>query len=128
MKTSKVIKTMGTLGMGAVMGMMIAPKKGEDLRKDVKCTMKKALNSAEKVVDKDNLKEVLDSIGERIEDLDFEETKKSLEKKAESIKKELEKIIKDAKEVKDEIIENTATKLKDGLEDKLEDLLEKLED
>lgn len=130
MKKGKILTTMATLGMGAVAGMMIAPKKGEDLRKDVKCAMKKTVNKAEKVVDKsaDSIKDTLDCIGEKIENLDFENTKKGATKKADEIKKELEKIIKEAKERKDEIVENTATKLKEGLTNKLEDLLETLED
>ncbi len=124
MKKSKIITTMATFAAGAVTGMMYAPKKGEDLREDVKCTMKKAAKKIEKVTDKD----ILDSIGEKIENLNFEKTKKNLTKKADKIKEELEDIIEDAKDKKDDIIENTATKLKEGLAKKLEDLSEDLED
>ena len=74
MKKSKIITTMATFAAGAVTGMMYAPKKGEDLREDVKCTMKKAAKKIEKVTDKD----ILDSIGEKIENLNFEKTKKNL--------------------------------------------------
>ncbi len=124
MKKSKIRTTMATFAAGAVTGMMYAPKKGEDLREDVKCTMKKAAKKIEKVTDKD----ILDSIGEKIENLNFEKTKKNLTKKADKIKEELEDIIEDAKDKKDDIIENTATKLKEGLAKKLEDLSEELED
>ena len=124
MKKGKIMTTMATFTAGAVTGMMFAPKKGEDLREDVKCTMKKAVKKMEKVTDKD----ILDTIGEKIENLNLEKTKKNLTKKANKIKKELEDIIKDAKERKDDIIENTATKLKEGLAKKLEDLSEELED
>ena len=43
MKKGKIMTTMATFTAGAVTGMMLAPKKGEDLREDVKCTMKKAV-------------------------------------------------------------------------------------
>ena len=124
MKKGKIMTTMATFTAGAVTGMMLAPKKGEDLREDVKCTMKKAVKKMEKVTDKD----ILDTVGEKIENLNLEKTKRNLTKKANKIKKELEDIIKDAKERKDDIIENTATKLKKGLAKKLEDLSEELED
>ncbi len=124
MKKGKIMTTMATFTAGAVTGMMLAPKKGEDLREDVKCTMKKAVKKMEKVTDKD----ILDTVGEKIESLNLEKTKRNLTKKANKIKKELEDIIKDAKERKDDIIENTATKLKKGLAKKLEDLSEELED
>ena len=124
MKKGKIMTTMATFTAGAVTGMMLAPKKGEDLREDVKCTMKKAVKKMEKVTDKD----ILDTVGEKIENLNLEKTKRNLTKKANKIKKELEDIIKDAKERKDDIIENTATKLKEGLAKKLEDLSEELED
>ena len=124
MKKGKIMTTMATFTAGAVTGMMLAPKKGEELREDVKCTMKKAVKKMEKVTDKD----ILDTIGEKIENLNLEKTKRNLTKKANKIKKELEDIIKDAKERKDDIIENTATKLKEGLAKKLEDLSEELED
>lgn len=130
MKKNTFMKTMTTFGLGALMGMMVAPKEGEELRKDVKCTVKKASkkmkNSSNDV--KETIKDALESIGEKIEDLDFEESKKDLTKKAESIKNELEKIIKDAREAKDDIVENTAMKLKEGLANKLEDLSDKLKD
>ena len=124
MKKGKIMTTMATFTAGAVTGMMLAPKKGEELREDVKCTMKKAVKKMEKVTDKD----ILDTVGEKIENLNLEKTKRNLTKKANKIKKELEDIIKDAKERKDDIIENTATKLKEGLAKKLEDLSEELED
>ena len=124
MKKGKIMTTMATFTAGAVTGMMFAPKKGEDLREDVKCTMKKAVKKMEKVTDKD----ILDTVGEKIESLKIEKTKKNLTRKANKIKKELEYIIEDSKERKDDIIENTATKLKEGLAKKLEDLSEELED
>ena len=45
MKKGKIMTTMATFTAGAVTGMMLAPKKGEELREDVKCTMKKAVKN-----------------------------------------------------------------------------------
>ncbi len=124
MKKGKIMTTMATFTAGAVTGMMLAPKKGEDLREYVKFTMKKAGKKIKKAADKD----ILDAIGEKIESLNLEKTKKNLTRKANKIKKELEYIIEDAIERKDDIIENTATKLKEGLAKKLEDLSEEIKD
>lgn len=130
MKKSKIITSMATFGLGAVTGMMFAPKKGEDLREDVKCTMKKAAKKIENTTEdvEESIKDTLDSIGERIENLQFETTSKNLSKRGNEIKKDLEKIIKDAKDKKDDILENTASKLKEILADKLNQVAQTLED
>lgn len=60
MKKSKIITTMGTFGLGAVTGMMFAPKEGEKLREDVKCAMKKVTKKTEDAIE--NGKEKIDLI------------------------------------------------------------------
>lgn len=49
MKKSSLFKTMLTFMMGAVTGMLYAPKEGEELREDLKQSAKKTLNKAKKV-------------------------------------------------------------------------------
>lgn len=49
MKKNSLLKTMITFMMGAVTGMLYAPKEGEELREDLKKETKKVLNKAKKV-------------------------------------------------------------------------------
>ena len=49
MKKSKMMTTMVSFMMGAVTGMMFAPKEGEELRKDLKNGATKALKKAKRV-------------------------------------------------------------------------------
>ncbi len=49
MKKNSLFKTMLTFMVGAVTGMLYAPKEGEELREDLKKGTKKALNKAKKV-------------------------------------------------------------------------------
>ena len=49
MKKSKIMTTMTSFAMGAVTGMMLAPKEGKELRKDVKDGANKALKKVKKV-------------------------------------------------------------------------------
>lgn len=46
MKNNKLMSIMTTFGLGAVTGMMFAPKKGEELREDVVKTAKKTMKKA----------------------------------------------------------------------------------
>ena len=45
----KMIKTMSSFMMGAVTGMMFAPKEGEQLRKDIKNSASKVMKKVKKV-------------------------------------------------------------------------------
>ena len=49
MKKNSFLKTMFTFMMGAVTGMLYAPKEGEELREDLKRGAKKTLSKAKKV-------------------------------------------------------------------------------
>ena len=111
MKKKTVATAAISMAAGAGLGMMFAPKKGEDLRKDLKNKIseltEKIKNTSIKDI-KENLQKSLYKIEKDLEDLDKEKVKKVAEKKAEEIKKELDKIIKTAKKKKDETITSAA--------------------
>ena len=129
MKKRKIIGTGTTLAIGTFLGMMFAPKKGEEFRKDVKDTITKTGEKVKKVSNssiKDNLKDALEAINKKLDDLEFEKEKKSFNKKSNAIKDEIDDIIKAAHELKDDILVNTATKLKEQAQEKIECILKKL--
>ena len=128
MKKGKIIGTSTALLMGTFMGMMFAPKKGEEFRKDIKNTIEKAgkkVKKESKNIDKIDFKKALEEISKRLDNLDSEKNKKSLSKKASTIKNELDNIIKACENIKDETLVNTATKLKEQAEDKIDNLITK---
>lgn len=130
MKKKTVATATISMAAGAGLGMMFAPKKGEDLRKDLK---NKISELTEKIKNtniediKENLQKSLDKIEKDLEDLDKEKVKKVAEKKAKQIEKDLEELIKSAKDKKDNIIEESATALKEKAIEVTKEILEKLE-
>lgn len=126
-------KTIATIGLavGTGLGMMYAPKKGEELRKDLKeklCDLKEKIKKVDAEDIKKDLEKALDKISKELEALDKEKVKKIAKKKADNIQKEIEEIIKSAKKKKDIIVEETATELKEKAIEVTKDILNKLED
>ena len=77
------------LGLGVGAGMLLAPKKGEELRKDLKNKLNELLNKAKEIdlneVKEDFMKKV-NELKEEIEDLDKEKGTPVLEKAAKEVK------------------------------------------
>ena len=129
MKKGKLIGVSTLFSLGASTGMMFAPKKGEELRKDVGKKIKKVGKKIENTSDsniKKNLKMSLENINKRLDDLEFEKEKKKLNRKANEIKQDIEEIIKACSDIKDDILTNTAVKLKEQAQDKIECILKKM--
>ena len=126
-------KTVGALGLalGAGLGMMYAPKKGKELRKDLKekiCNLKEKIQKTDSKELKENLEKKLETITKQLEDLDKEKVKKVAEKKARQLENDLEELIKSAKKKKDNIIEESAINLKEKAIEVTKEILEKLEE
>ena len=77
---------------------------------------------------KESLEKKLETITKKLEDLDKEKVKKVAEKKAKQIEKDLEELIKSAKDKKDNIIEESATALKEKEIEEKKEIQEKLEE
>ena len=77
------------VGLGVGAGMLFAPKKGEDLRKDVKNKIEELINKA-KEIDVDEVKEEfmkkIDDLKKELEDLDKEKGTPVLEKAAQEVR------------------------------------------
>ena len=90
-------------GLGAGLALLFAPKKGSELREDLKCKINELVNKAKEV--------------------DTEEVKENLENKIDEIKKELEY----AKEKGTPVLEKTAKDVKKQAANVCREVLKKLE-
>ena len=77
------------VGLGVGAGMLFAPKKGEELRKDVKNKIDELINKAKEIdVDevKDEFMKKIDELKDELEDLDKEKGTPVLEKAAKEVR------------------------------------------
>ena len=83
-------------GLGAGLGLLFAPKKGSELRKDLKAKMDEMINKA-KDIDLDEVKETIENkvmeIKSELEDLDKEKVLKIAKKKAKQIQDSAEELV-----------------------------------
>ena len=118
-------------GLGAGLALLFAPKKGEELREDLKKRVSELVDKA-KQLDKEDVKESLenkiDEIKKEIEDLDKEKVKKIAEKKAKELKKKTEELVEYAKEKGTPVLEKAAKEVKAQAANVCKEVLAKLED
>ncbi len=124
-------KMLAGLGIGLGLGMLFAPKSGEETRKDLK---KKASEAAQKIkdVDLEDVKEQLlhefDNLKRELKDMDAEKAKKIAKEKGAMISKKAEDLMEMAKEKSMPMVEKTARDVKKKVAEILSDLSDKLED
>lgn len=118
-------------GLGAGLALLFSPKKGSEIRKDLKKKGKDLLDKA-KDVDADEVKQNIEAkfeeIKNEIADLDKEKAKKIAEKKAKELKKKTEEALEYAKEKGTPVLEKTAKELKKQAAEVCKKVLAKLEE
>lgn len=127
-------KTVATLAAGAAigagLGMLFAPKKGSELRKDLKAKLDELVGKV-KEIDLDDVKDEffakVDSIKKELDDLDKEKALKIAKKKGEELKKKSEELVKLAKEKGTPVLENVANEVREKAVVVVKDVLNKLE-
>lgn len=131
MKKSKIGALIAGIGIGAAAGMLLAPKSGEETRKDIKDKAKKATKKV-KDIDlnqlKDDLVKEFDKFKNEIKDMDKEKAMKLAKDKGTILLNSCENLINEAKEKSSPMIEKTAKDIKKKLSEILADASEKLSD
>ncbi len=116
--------------VGAGLGLLFAPKKGKDLRKDLKNKMEELIDQA-KEIDPQELKEEFDKkvseIKKELEDLDKEKVLKIAKKKGNDIKKKADELVDLAVAKGTPVLKGAAEDVRDKAIEVTKDVLKKLE-
>ena len=129
-KKSGLGKFLAGVGIGAGLGILFAPKSGNETRKDLKNKMDEFV-TALKDVDinevKDEFLNKVDEIKCELEDLDKEKVANIAKEKAESLKKKANELVELAKEKGTPVLEGVANDLRTKAISVTKDVLKKLE-
>lgn len=129
MKKSKLGALMVGVGIGAAAGMLLAPKSGEETRKDIKNKAKK-LGKKVKDIDlnevKENLIKEFDKFKNEMKDMDKEKAMRLAKEQGTKLLNSCEDLINAAKEKSAPMIEKTAKDIKKKLSEILADASNKL--
>ncbi len=124
-------KLLAGAAVGVGIGMLLAPKSGEETRKDLK---KGAKNLTNKVKDidlnevKDDLVDSFEKLKAELADMDAAKAKKIAKKKINELSDKAQDLVDMAKEKSAPVVEKTAKDIKKKLATMLADMQEKLED
>ena len=125
-----LLKFVAGIGLGVGLGMLFAPKKGDELRKDLKVKFEELLNKAKdidvKEVADDFIKRIND-LKEELEDLDREKVLEIAKKKGEQLKVKATELVELAKEKGTPVLEKSANEVRERAILVTKEVLKKLE-
>lgn len=129
-KKSGLGKFIAGAAVGAGLGILFAPKKGSETRKDLKNKLNEFIGKA-KEIDIDEVKEEffkkVDEVKKELEDLDKEKVLKVAKQKGEELKKKSEELLALTKEKGTPVLENVANEVREKAIIVVKEVLEKLE-
>ena len=102
-------------GIGAGLALLFAPKKGSDLRRDIKRKFDEFMKDVDKIEIEDikeSFTKKVDEIKKELEDLDKEKVEKIAKKKAKELQRKTEDLVDLAKEKGTPVLEGIADDLK----------------
>lgn len=123
-------KLMLGIGIGVGAGMLLAPKKGEDLRKDLKAKIDELIEKAKQIDVKevsDNFAKKINDFKKEIEDLDKEKVLSIAQEKGEALKVKANELVELAKEKGTPVLEKTAADVRARAISVTKDVLRRLE-
>ena len=129
-KKSGLGKFLVGIGLGTGLGMLFAPKSGEELRKDLRNKLDEFMDEVKKIdleEVKDNFINKLDDLKQEIEELDKEKVLEIAKDKSEAIKVKALELVEYAKEKWTPVIEKAADEVRKKAIDVTKDVLNKLE-
>jgi gas vesicle protein len=118
------------IGIGIGAGMLLAPKSGEELRKDLAKKLNELLEKAKEIdVNEvaDDFKKKVKELKKEIEDLDKEKALAIAKEKGEDLKVKANELLELAKEKGTPILEKTAAKVREQAIQVTKEVLKKLE-
>lgn len=128
----KLGKLIAGIGIGTVIGMLCAPKKGSELRKDIKDKSKDLYDKAQNI-SKEDIQELInntiDEIKLAIDEFDADEFKESAGQKINEVKSKLEELavsVKSSEEYAN--FKESVTKVSNEVTTKLKEIKTKIQD
>ena len=125
-----LLKFVAGIGVGVGLGMLFAPKKGDELRKDLKVKFEELINKARDI----DVKEVADEfmkkvndLKEELEDLDKEKVLEIAKRKGEQLKVNAAELVELAKEKGTPVLEKAANEVREKAVLVTKEVLKKLE-
>jgi len=129
-KKGGLLKFAAGVGLGVGLGMLFAPKKGEELRKDLKVKFDELLNKAKEIDVKEVADDFMDKVNElkkELEDLDKEKVLDLAKKKGEQLKVKATELVELAKEKGTPVLEKAANEVRERAVLVTKEVLKKLE-
>lgn len=118
-------------GLGAAISLLFAPKKGTELRKDIKSKLDEFMGNVDKLTIEDIKKEFnmkVEEIKKELDNLDKEKVLKSAKKKGEELKSKADDLVSLAKEKGNIVLEGIAKDLKAKTVEVAKEVVKKLEE
>lgn len=123
-------KFLAGIGIGAGLGLLFAPKSGEETRKLLKKKIDELVDEVKKIDAnevKDEFLTKVDEIKNEIEDLDKEKVLKIAKEKSEDLKKKVNELVELAKEKGTPVLEGVASDVRQKAINVTKEVLKKLE-